>query len=127
MQGPILYADLFDYHRLGTFSKREDWDNADWDGFNYDDGHPAHASFDACALACSTDDDCVQFTYHMRHCWMARSFRLGRQRGPTGEEGESEYDRRFFSGWDVEKMRRWKEENACQAPHWVKPSIDRKF
>ncbi|KAA8641309.1 uncharacterized protein ATNIH1004_002049 [Aspergillus tanneri] len=30
---PLLYADLFEYLKLGTMERQNDWDNGDWGGF----------------------------------------------------------------------------------------------
>ncbi|PSN73418.1 family 31 glycosyltransferase, partial [Corynespora cassiicola Philippines] len=123
---PLLYADLLAYHHLGTFSRREDWDAADLDGFTEPDDHPAHTSLDACDAACKENAQCYQFTWHGKHCYMARSIRLGHHKKPDGKHAEE--DRRYVSGWDVGKIERWKEEHKCaEGAHWVKPSLERIF
>ncbi|ORX95131.1 hypothetical protein BCR34DRAFT_498702 [Clohesyomyces aquaticus] len=130
-KGPLLYADLISHLGLGDFSTRDDWDNANWDGFSPSDDSPAHSSFKACKTACAADDNCFQFTYHMQHCYMAKSIRLGEKRDPEGDLADlkdgKEEDRRFMSGWDTKRIKKWVEDNKCEAPHWVKPSIKRIF
>ena len=75
---------------------------------------------------CKKDEQCRQFTYHGAHCWLSRAIKMGHSKNPDGtHEGQ---DRNYVSGWDVDKINKWVEENPCEeGPHWVKPSIERKF
>jgi hypothetical protein len=123
----LLYRDLSQYLQLGELERREDWDNADWDGFHEEDvQHEANLSWDACKAYCHGHGDCFQFTWHTHRCYMSRAIRLGQKKEPDGEHGEEE--RRYIAGWDVEKIRLWREGNRCEeGAHWVKPSIERIF
>lgn len=127
----MIYADILtDYHALGTFSRRANWENSDWDGFSAGDPQsPAHKSLDSCAEACYANPDCFQYTY-MRSSWtkqctFVRTIRLGQGRGPDlGWTGYTTYT----AGWDTESIRQWVAENPCDdtgADTWVAPSVER--
>ncbi|KAF2874295.1 hypothetical protein BDV95DRAFT_487700 [Massariosphaeria phaeospora] len=124
--GPLLYRDLATYHHLDTFTQRQNWDAADFDGFTEPDNSPAHTSLAACSAACTANAACFQYTWHGQHCYMARSMRLGHSKAPDGVHDE--VDRAYVSGWDVVKIERWRREHMCaEGPHWVKPSVKRIF
>ncbi|KAE8168551.1 hypothetical protein BDV40DRAFT_251074 [Aspergillus tamarii] len=118
---PLLYADLFEYTRMGTFESKADWDNGDWGGFREPDESPAHVSMEACRTACHEHTECLSYTYdHSGHCIFVRTMRLGHTKPPTQEV-------RLSAGWDVEKMQNWRASHRCEKPMWVKPSITRIF
>ncbi|KAE8347585.1 hypothetical protein BDV24DRAFT_121044 [Aspergillus arachidicola] len=118
---PLLYADLFEYTRMGIFESKPDWDNGDWGGFREPDESPAHISMEACRTACHEHAECLSYTYdHSGHCIFVRTMRLGHSKPPTKEV-------RLSAGWDVAKMRNWRASHQCEKPMWVKPSITRIF
>ncbi|TKA61142.1 hypothetical protein B0A55_12343, partial [Friedmanniomyces simplex] len=132
LQRPLIYADLPHYLNLTKITIREDWDNADWDGYPAPQDSNAHNSFKACGDACKANDDCFQWTYHLRSCYFVRSFRLGAPKAAEVEESRTEdewshNDTRFMAGWDVEGIRRWMDGKGrdCKAVQWVKPSVER--
>lgn len=123
---PLLYADLIEFTDLGRFMQRPDWDAADFDGYSRPDNNAAHKNLLSCEEACQEDKECYQWTWHGRHCYMAKSMRLGHHRGPHGDFEEA--DRAFVSGWDTDKIRRYKRSHKCgDGPHWVKPSVKRRY
>lgn len=126
-KGPLLHRDLIDFHKLGEFETREDWDNADWDGFNEEStNHTSNQSFESCREYCTSVPHCYQFTWHAHHCWMTKGIRLGHAKDPDGYH--EEVDRKYVSGWVTEKIKKWVDENKCEeGAHWVKPSVKRKF
>ena len=108
-----------------------DWHNAYLD--NWDEPNPQHtanADLESCRAYCAQHDQCFQFTWHARHCFMSRAIRLGERKDPEGPEELGQEDRRFVSGWSGAKIKKWmeREGNDCrEGPHWVKPSIERIF
>lgn len=124
-QQPLLYADLLlSFH--GNFSRRQDWDAAFDAGFQLPDDHVAHTSLDACESECFAHDECRQYTWHGGHCYFSRALYIGNAKQPDGHHEPD--DRKYVSGWDVAKIERWTNENMCtEGPHWVKPSIKRKY
>ncbi|PLN84769.1 hypothetical protein BDW42DRAFT_162124 [Aspergillus taichungensis] len=121
---PLLYSDLYEYTKLGTFDHRTDWDNGDWGGWQEPPEAPGHASFEACGTACHDHPDCKGYTYDTSgHCIFIRTMRLGSSKKLLGTTA------RLSAGWDVGKMKQLQEElNAdCKRPRWVKPSITRIF
>ena len=124
LQEPLLYSDLYEYTKLGTFDHRTDWDNGDWGGWQEPPESPGHTSFEACGTACHDHPDCKAYTYDTSgHCIFVRTMRLGSSKKLLGTTA------RLLAGWDVEKMKHLQEElNAdCKRPRWVKPSITRIF
>jgi hypothetical protein len=119
---PLLLADLLTSDSMPA--RRNDWDAAFAAGFQVPDEAPAHTSLDACESACHEHNDCVQWTWHGAHCYFARELYLGRAKGPDGEHAEE--DRRYVSGWDQAAVELFGREK-CTEPHWVKPSIGRKY
>ncbi|KAH7135762.1 hypothetical protein B0J11DRAFT_519178 [Dendryphion nanum] len=142
-QGPLLYRDLISYHPFTVPSPTTEvskftnstlpihiipnWDNADVAGFNEEmPEHPANRDFASCQQHCHEHSKCFQFTWHAHHCWMAGVMRMGQRKEPDGKHDEE--GRKYVSGWDVEKIGKWIGENTCEeGPHWVKPSLKRRF
>ena len=81
----------------------------------------AFKSFADCREACAADNECFQFAYYDRTCRLSTSFRLGAYRAPeldvTDEEGRKR-DIVFKSGWMMERIREWTENNPCTVPEW---------
>jgi hypothetical protein len=118
---PLLYADLFEYTKLGTLDYKTDWDNGDWGGWQEPPESPAHSSVEACAKACHEHPQCFSYTYvHSGHCVFVPSMRLGAQKPATK-------DTTLSAGWDLEKIKQFRDTHKCQRPQWVKPSTERIF
>ncbi|KAM3421676.1 hypothetical protein BST61_g2061 [Cercospora zeina] len=133
---PLLYRDLAIsfYHGFQSPIIREDWDNADWDGFEPPEYQGAHTSMERCQAACTKHHLCMQWTYHLKKCRFVRSFRLGQAKEPHVEDdrkhehGEWEAkDQRYMAGWDTVKIKKWIDERPCTEVQWVKPSTERIF
>ncbi|KAF2020979.1 glycosyltransferase family 31 protein [Aaosphaeria arxii CBS 175.79] len=140
-KGPLMYRDLLTYQPFfhpntnitipaasstATIPIRriEDWHNAYLDTIS---PPTSLDSFDACAAACHAHNECWQFTWHAQRCHMSSALRLGEKKDPDGEGGTEE-ERRYISGWDVEKVRKLWEEKSCEGgARWVKPSVKRRF
>ncbi|RHZ56605.1 uncharacterized protein CDV56_107576 [Aspergillus thermomutatus] len=118
---PLLYADLMDFLKLGTFAEKVDWDNGDWGGFQERPESPAHSSFSACRTACHDHPQCLSYTYDSSgHCIFVRAIRLGSEKVNPPES-------RLSAGWDAEKIKDWQARHRCEKPMWVKPSLKRIF
>ncbi|RHZ52634.1 glycosyltransferase family 31 protein [Aspergillus thermomutatus] len=119
---PLLYADLFEYTKLGTVEYKTDWDNGDWGGWQEPSHSPAHSSLEACTKACHEHPECFSYTYdHSGHCIFVPSIRLGAHKPATEDTS------RLSAGWDLEKIKQWRDAHKCRRPQWVKPSTDRIF
>ncbi|KAF2676059.1 glycosyltransferase family 31 protein, partial [Lentithecium fluviatile CBS 122367] len=119
---PLLYADLIEFTQLGRFTRRLHWDAVGAEGFVLPEGHAAHADLLACEEACREEGECYQWTWHGRHCYMSREIRVGKE----GKVFEG-VDAAFTSGWDTDKIRRYRHSKRCEAgPHWVRPSVERR-
>ncbi|GFF66341.1 hypothetical protein IFM47457_07193 [Aspergillus lentulus] len=118
---PLLYADLFEYTKLGTLDYKTDWDNGDWGGWQEPPESPGHKSVEACAEACHEHPRCFSYTYvHSGRCVFVPSMRLGAQKPATK-------DTTLSAGWDLEKIKQFRDTHKCQRPQWVKPSTERIF
>ncbi|RDW86744.1 glycosyltransferase family 31 protein [Aspergillus mulundensis] len=120
----ILYSDVVDFFDFESLPVRQDWNNADMDAFDAPTPE-AHDSFDSCKEACHNHADCFQFTHHRKKCRMARVIRLGNPVLPDGEDDlETE---RSLAGWDVVKIKAFKEAHDCKEVDWPEPSTERIF
>ncbi|KAJ5561428.1 hypothetical protein N7535_004105 [Penicillium sp. DV-2018c] len=119
---PLLYADLVDYHRLGELPERSGWDNGGWGGIiEQPETLPQHESLEACRRACHDRDWCMTYTYDTDGaCVFVRTLRLG---SPT----KLEIADQLTAGWDNEKIQKWRANNTCEEPMWMKPSLTRIF
>ena len=73
----------------------------------------AWESFENCGKICQERKDCFQYVYYDNTCKLGLSFRLGKHLSPS-DDGTIVYK----SGWMVERIRDWTEDNACQGPEW---------
>ncbi|KAL3425375.1 glycosyltransferase family 31 protein [Phlyctema vagabunda] len=73
----------------------------------------AYHSFEDCRNMCESVAECFQFVFYDDTCRLGYSFRLGQY-----VDVEREGRKIFKSGWMVDKIRRWTEENACREPRW---------
>ncbi|KAL3492572.1 hypothetical protein BJX62DRAFT_202929 [Aspergillus germanicus] len=121
-QRPILYFDLVDYYDFENRPVREDWKNADHDAFD-SPKHEDHDSFESCQKACRDHSDCLQFTYHQKKCRLVRTISLGSFAGP--DVGDKSEDGRWMAGWDVESIRKFRKDHACEEVDWPEPSTER--
>lgn len=138
---PLVIRDIFEeYLEPNLNATREDWDNnADnryyldpdparkWENHqldrvkNKDDYNEyekkAHESFEACGAACkSVGKECFQYRYRDGACSFGDSFQLGH---PVKREQDDK--KRMMSGWDIEKIRSWIQEQApCKDIKWPK-------
>ena len=84
------------------------------------------ASADACAKACETQDQCMQWSYSSKpapnfnengetKCHLSTSFRLGSRRMPEDVSGKNETNvqRTWRSGWRKDKFWSWAEQHRC--------------
>jgi len=127
---PMRYRNLL-YRALlsalqGEYPQRENWDAAFDAGFQLPDNSTVHTSLDACRVGCTEHDECMQYTWHGRHCYFAKALYIGRAKHPDGHHDPE--DRKYVSGWDRSNMDTWNFGKTCaEGPHWVKPSIERRY
>lgn len=131
-QKPLIFKEVYDEF-IGNKIKpvREDWDNGADDWFLIDFARPdqdweewrigratkeedkteteklAHASWENCRAACLEHEQCYMFNWHNQCCSMHRSFKLGKP-----EQIDYEEDMRTISGWNVDKIQSWIEEQG---------------
>lgn len=131
-QKPLIFSEVYDeFFGSKLQPVREDWDNAADDWFYIDFDRPehtweewrigrsvqeevksetekiAHASWESCRAACLEHEECYQFNWHNQCCAMHRSFKLGK---PMKKELDE--NMRTISGWNVDKITKWIEEQG---------------
>ncbi|PBP25962.1 hypothetical protein BUE80_DR003096 [Diplocarpon rosae] len=106
---PLLWRDLFDYVAAEFSPRRDDWENTQ-------DPHNTWTkeSFEDCKAACEADPDCFQFVFHGKTCKISHSIRLGRP-----HKTDQPSDERYFSGWNMTRIRDWTSKTQCESAHWV--------
>ncbi|KAI5928180.1 hypothetical protein F4810DRAFT_647354 [Camillea tinctor] len=137
-QRPLLFRDIYEEFLAPKIQlKRQDWDNLSNDVryFDFEADHTesqisrakqndfspyerdAHKSFEHCRKMCSEVEDCFQFSYHNETCTYHKGFLLGKPRKKADKESE-----RWVSGWAVDKIRAWiQEQGQCEEdPVWPK-------
>ncbi|KAI9651253.1 hypothetical protein NHQ30_001291 [Ciborinia camelliae] len=82
----------------------------------------AYKSFEACGRACENQTECFQWVYYDRTCRLSTSIRLGNYQAPTngkdkGDDGKPEQVG-WKSGWLVDRINEWVENNECKEPDW---------
>lgn len=118
--------------------KREDWDNLSDDWYYLDKEakdhewedwrvgrmrdeadmnaleKEAHLSFEHCRKACESVDECFQFRWADDCCGFSKAFMLGKPVKKASDESK-----RSMSGWAVEKIHKWIEEQGeCKKIQW---------
>jgi hypothetical protein len=72
----------------------------------------AYSSFEACGKACEEQERCYQYVYSDKTCGFSYSFRLGHRKAK--EDGKT-----FKSGFVLEKIKKFSNENSCSEPEWL--------
>lgn len=131
---PLVFKEVYE-HFFGSKLQpvREHWDNGSGDWFYIDFARAeytwepwridrsvkeedksetqkgAHASWEGCRAACLEHKWCFQFNWHDECCGMHSSFMLGK---PMKKEAVERM--RTVSGWNVDRINRWiEEEGQC--------------
>ncbi|KAK9597027.1 hypothetical protein V6Z92_003484 [Aspergillus fumigatus] len=109
---PLIFRELselsFPTGRMRV--QQDDWDNLADVPVALD-----NPSMEACRDQCLSQDTCFQWRYSKDECHVStQSFKIGTKRLP-------EYHRRWFSGWNVARIQKWRDEHPCEKPAWVKP------
>lgn len=139
---PILAEDLYRELFSPLFvPKRADWDNLSHQTIvapkpgkaGSVKHHDPSLSFEHCRQTCEGRKDCFQFAFHNSTCQLSQAFHLGEPRYPKKEkytqlytdaqgmglEREVEREIKYESGWMVERIRAWVEnEGRCMLPSW---------
>jgi hypothetical protein len=110
---PLLFRELSELSfPPGRMRVQED----DWDNLSDVPVELDNPSMEACRDECSSRDICFQWRYSEKEstCHVStESFRLGTKRLP-------EDNRRWFSGWNVQAIQKWRDGHPCKEPAWVK-------
>ncbi|KAM6478964.1 glycosyltransferase family 31 protein [Trichoderma sp. SZMC 28011] len=128
-QRPLLFSDVWEFHKPGTVPSRENWDGGRFDAFE----PPAEVvieSSEQCSSACSDDVGCLQWKWEGRDrkkCTLLRSLQHGRARKAEKGDGDEETWVDYTSGWVEEHIREWRKTQDCSIVKWVGASVERKF
>lgn len=137
-QSVLRIKDIYEHFVASKLVEtRDDWDNLSEDTYylNRSDGRHeeweinrakpadqlneaeklAHLDLEHCRLACESVSECFQYRWKDGICGTARAFMLGR---PRRRDGNEEH-KRWKSGWLVDKIHRWIEEQGeCKGVEW---------
>ncbi|KAL4806366.1 hypothetical protein BDV18DRAFT_139335 [Aspergillus unguis] len=93
----------------------EDWDNLSNIPIKF--AGALSASLESCRDACNSLERCFQWRYATDgNCDVStQSFRMGEKKRPQSD------GKRWFSGWNVDVIRKWREEHPCDDVEWVEP------
>ncbi|KAL2816234.1 hypothetical protein BDW59DRAFT_11318 [Aspergillus cavernicola] len=97
-------------------TSEEDWDNQS--NIRIEFAGEISASLETCQEACLTGlEGCFQWRYNTDgECHVStQAFRLG------GKQMPDDNGKRWFSGWNVEFIEKWREEHTCEKVQWVEP------
>nr|AGU10911.1 hypothetical protein [uncultured organism] len=90
----------------------------------------SYKSFENCHKACEANEECFQYAFYDEEegstCRLATYIRLGEYHAPLvtekeGEDGEEVKKEEKVvrkSGWMIERIRKWVEENECAGVEW---------
>jgi hypothetical protein len=145
LQRPLLYSDLWEFHRPGDRQVSFDWDNGEWDSW----AAPRELkiqTYDACAKYCHDHDQCLGWTWRGQDdakCTLSKAIRYGDPRSPEIWPWPEEKDDKgnpippptgrkdrwvdFKTGWIPERIDEWRMNKNCSTVQWVGPSIKRVF
>ncbi|SMR45876.1 unnamed protein product [Zymoseptoria tritici ST99CH_1E4] len=110
---PLLFQDLFQFIAPNITSSMEDWHNIDERTAISPSRKFSHTSFGHCEEACEADQSCLQFVHDGETCTLSRHIRLGKARTPEGT-------RKFVSGWNTARIRKWALTHECESAHWLR-------
>ncbi|KAL4758491.1 glycosyltransferase family 31 protein [Aspergillus foveolatus] len=115
---PLTFAELshLSFPNATMLEFEEDWDNLSNIGIEF--AGALSPSLEACRDACKGLKQCFQWRYDTDgKCEVStQAFRIGGKRWPTKD------GKRVFSGWNVDVIRQWREENPCHGVKWVDPT-----
>ncbi|KAL2866467.1 glycosyltransferase family 31 protein [Aspergillus lucknowensis] len=117
---PLTFAELsqIPFPRTNPREIEEDWDNLSNVRIAF--AGQAEITKDTCRDACLGLERCFQWRFNSDgECDVStETFRLGGKKLP---DGDGENAKRWFSGWNVELIERWRAENECKEVEWVNP------
>lgn len=125
----MLYSDIWQFHKPGTTSVREDWDSGRFNAYD-----PPSANVDSseqCSQMCDRDDNCFQWKWagaDDKKCTLLGSIQYGKERQVEKELKDKEAGVSNRAGWNENRIRKWKEARECNnIITWVGASVDRKL
>ncbi|KAL3497089.1 hypothetical protein BJX62DRAFT_2914 [Aspergillus germanicus] len=115
---PLTFAELSNlpFPFPTTREYEEDWDNLSEIRIEF--AGEISNSLETCREACKGLEQCFQWRYSSAgECDVSTQFfRLGGKRKP-----EDNGEKRWYSGWNVEEIEKWRAGNECKEVEWVEP------
>ncbi|KAL2817326.1 hypothetical protein BJX63DRAFT_109712 [Aspergillus granulosus] len=115
---PLTFAELSNLPFPSTVPREyeEDWDNLS--DIRIEFAGKINGSIETCREACKGLEQCFQWRYNSNgECDVStQSFRLGGKKMP-----EDNGEKRWYSGWNIEAIEKWRAENECKTVEWVEP------
>ncbi|KAI9367920.1 hypothetical protein BJX61DRAFT_261585 [Aspergillus egyptiacus] len=114
---PLTFAELshLTFPTSNTRSYEEDWDN--FSNVRIEFAGQLSPSLETCRDACAGIEQCFQWRYNSDdECYVStQAFRLGEKKYPDSD------GKKWYSGWTLDAIEKWREENKCQEVDWVEP------
>ncbi|EFZ01365.2 glycosyltransferase family 31 protein [Metarhizium robertsii ARSEF 23] len=110
------------YYLNSTRAEYDEWDLAKAKTENLSDAEAdAYKSFDDCKKACLSMTNCFQFRYQNSICGISHKIKHGK----PAKKGNDD-SKRYMSGWNVENIKKWVEEQGdCDKHNFKWPVSDK--
>ncbi|RAL17416.1 glycosyltransferase family 31 protein [Aspergillus homomorphus CBS 101889] len=111
---PLLFRELSEiaFPPNAMPDEEENWDNLSNVPLVFPNNKTP--TLEQCRDTCLGRDDCFQYRFSGEECHvLTEAFKRGAKR-------EAENGKQWTSGWNVEKIREWRESQPCTTPEWVK-------
>ncbi|KAH8129251.1 hypothetical protein ACSS6W_003075 [Trichoderma asperelloides] len=125
---PLLYSDIWQFHKPGTSPVREAWDGGRFNA--YDPPGAIADSSEQCSQACDVDDNCFQWKWagaDDKKCTLLGSIQYGKERKVETELKDRNAGISNRAGWNKDRIRKWQESRECSKIAWVGANINRKL
>ncbi|BCS30121.1 glycosyltransferase family 31 protein [Aspergillus puulaauensis] len=114
---PLTFAELsyLPFPENNTRDYEEDWDNHSNIPIKF--AGALTSSLETCRQACTDTPRCFQWRYNSDgDCEIStEAFLIGGSKKPEGN------GKRWYSGWRVDEIQKWRDANPCKEVKWVEP------
>lgn len=128
LQRPLLHVNILHHLNLSTVRYIENWVNSIAVPLLDDGNKLRHRSFDDCARSCYGHESCFQFTFKIwgrtGQCSLVKTVQQGQRKHSELFRGKQVS---HISGWNVDLIQEFLNENECTRESWPSPSTDRLF
>ncbi len=123
----MRHHDLWDFHKPGGESRRDNWRNDDRFGRKVE-GDVSIATEAECEAHCRSLHECLMWSWrgdHLKECFVSEGVMLHGQDARPEEFKHMQVN--YTSGWLVDKVQKWKANHECTDTLWLSHSFERMF